>query len=49
MRIGVGAENVVVTRYFWTRRSQSSGSNFRWTTAVFPKSCAICKNPPGPE
>ena len=36
MRIGVGAENVVVTRYFCTSRSQSSASNLRWRTTVLP-------------
>ena len=34
MRIGVGALNVDVTRYFSTSRNQSSGLNFRCSTTV---------------
>jgi hypothetical protein len=49
IRIGVGAENVLVTRYFSTSRSQSSGSNFRWMTQVLPRMKAMAMNPPGPE
>ena len=49
MRMGVGAEKVDVTPYVSTRRSQSSGSNWRWSTTVWPKAWAMPMNPPGPE
>ena len=49
MRIGVGAEKVVVTRWLATSRSQSSGSNFRCRTTVLPSAKAIPMKPPGPE
>ena len=48
-RTGVGAEKVVETRYFSTRRSQSSASNFFCSTTVLPRPCATAMNPPGPE
>ncbi len=48
-RIGVGAENVLVTRYFSSTRSQSSGSNLRWMTLVLPSRNAMPMKPPGPE
>jgi hypothetical protein len=34
IRIGVGAQKVDVTRYFSTRRNQSSGENLRCSTTV---------------
>ena len=49
MRIGVGAENVDVTLYVSTRRSQSSGSNLRCSTTVWPSAWAMPMNPPGPQ
>ena len=49
MRIGVGAENVDVAEYVSSRRSQSSGSNLRWMTTVWPIAWAMPMKPPGPE
>ena len=48
MRIGVGAENVDVAWYVCSRRSQSSGSNLRCSTTVWPSAMAMPMNPPGP-
>ena len=48
MRIGVGAENVDVAWYVCSRRSQSSGSNLRCSTTVWPITMARPMNPPGP-
>ena len=48
-RIGVGAENVLVTLYFSSMRSQSSGSNLRCMTPVLPSRNAMPMKPPGPE
>ena len=49
IRMGVGAAKVVVTLYFSTSLSQSSGSNFRCTRMVLPSRNARPMNPPGPE
>ncbi len=43
-----GAENVEVTLYFSTRRSQSSASNLRWMITVCPSASPIAMNEPGP-
>ena len=48
IRIGVGALNVDVTLYLSTSRNQSCGSNFRWSTTVWPRTWAIPMKPPGP-
>ena len=41
IRIGVGAAKVDVTRYVSTSRSQSSGSNLRCSTTVWPSAWAM--------
>ena len=48
-RIGVGAENVDVTRCESTRRNQSSASNECWVTTVDPTNCERKVKPKGPE
>ena len=49
IRIGVGAENVDVGLYVSTSRNQSSGSNLRCSTTVWPSASAEPMKPPGPE
>ena len=49
IRIGVGAENVDVARYVESSRNQSSGSNLRCSTVVWPIAIALAWKPPGPE
>ncbi len=48
MRTSAGAENVEVTLYLSTSRSQSSASNLRCTTMVWPNSRPMPMNAPGP-
>ena len=48
-RIGVGAENDVVTRWSWTRRSHSSGSKWRCTTTEPPIAWTPSMKPSGAE
>ncbi len=48
IRIGAGAENVELARYLSTSRSQSSASNLRCTTIVWPKSSPAPMNALGP-
>ena len=48
IRISAGAENVELTLYLSTSRSQSSASNLRCTTIVWPKSMPAPMNAPGP-
>ena len=48
-RIGVGAENDVVTLCSCTRRSHPSGSKWRCTTTDPPSACTASMKPSGAE